>query len=218
MDANMAPVKTPVRQSWYECPAPQSHLSRSSAMWGLMRIDRRLYALFIVCSIIVTHIAVVVPGQDRGAKPPELSRLVASAPIIVDASVETKFLPYLQATIITRTDVVLRVNRVVKGNLRVGDQVLIAQAGNEAAIQRNDAEKPMQLGERYLLFLQLMPSFAISQFPVREGLTRYGSLSSNVAVKINGSNVEIDPAMPFHRTLNGRGVDEFLREVSLFTN
>ena len=183
-----------------------------------MRVNRPLCVFFVVCTLVAAYYASTAWGQgSSGGKPPELSVLVARAPLIVDASLEATFPSYLQ-TSIPRTDAVFRVSRVVKGTFRVGDQVLIAQLGNEGTRERSKGRKLMQLGERYVLFLQPMRPDAVDQFPVRAGLTRYGSISRDDAVKINGSKIEINPEMPFHGSLNGRGLDEFFREVTLLAN
>jgi hypothetical protein len=67
---------------------------------------------------------------------------------------------------------------------------------------------PMQIGERYVLFIQ--PARVI-EIPPREGPPLYAAISRDNAIKIEGDKIVVNPDMPFHSAYDGRSLDEFLK-------
>jgi hypothetical protein len=126
--------------------------------------------------------------------------------LIVDATIQS-IIPF--ADLGPLQDVVFSISTVMKGTPPPGNRVLLVHmAGGRGA-----GTIPMQTGERFILFLQPAAAGLVAQYPVREGLTRYGAVSRDNAVRINGGKLVVNPDMPFFNTHNGRSQDQFLREL-----
>lgn len=160
-----------------------------------------------LAACIVLLSSVTVLSQVSGPKPPELSILTQRAQLIVDVTVES-VTPYPS---MPRQDVVLHVNSVMKGTPPPGDRFLLNHLSGGAG----PGTIPMQVGERYVLFLRPVAANELGAPPVSvlAGLPRYGSISRDNAVKIDGNKIVVNPAMPFHGSHDGKSRDEFLQEL-----
>jgi hypothetical protein len=145
-------------------------------------------------------------GQASGPSPPYLPTFVLRrAALIAQATVQS--ISPSPGSVEPRQNVVFGLGTVIKGTPPPGNLVVIthpAGGGGAGAI-------PMQIGERYVLFLE--PTRTI-EIPPREGPPLYEPIGVvDNAIKVEGDKIVVNPAMPFHDAYNGKSLDEFLKDL-----
>jgi len=127
-----------------------------------------------------------------GPKPPTLEALIDHSTDIVEVTIESAYPVIDQSPLIT--DFLIRVNRVVKGNL-TSAQIVVPQFGG--TIPGGRTAEPgmyslMQPGERYILFLT-----SETRNLANRGVPRYQLAADNYGLaKIESSQVVWSRAMP----------------------
>ena len=155
-------------------------------------MKRAIFTIGLVILVWSESVGQVVRFAIDGPKPPTLEALIDFSPIIVEATVESAF-PVIDRRPLT-SDFLIRVNKVVKGNL-TSNQIAVHQFGGTLGGRTADPGQYslMLPGERYILFLI---GNALPNLPDR-GVPRYDLAASFYGLaRIEGSQVTWSKGMP----------------------
>jgi hypothetical protein len=163
--------------------------------------------------------------QDDERYGESIQELSGHAQAIVEARVESVFPGTLlnstsKSEIEVSTDVILRVDRVIKGS--VPETFLIAQRGGRIpGFTLNPAQyKIMEPGERYLLFLNPVAESRLELHPSRPGLTRFAITGTYMGMfLLDGGKVQVNEGMPkkWRERYNGVSAEQILSELRAVT-
>ena len=164
-----------------------------------LKMDKHLHGRVLTALVILIATSQPVSGQVGrfsvdGPKPATLEALIDFSSVIVEATVESAY-PVIDRPPEVTSDFLIRVNKVVKGNL-TSNQIAVHQAGG--TLPGGRIAEPMQYsimvpGERYILFLDANPPATLPNRGVPRYLLAAGFYG---LVKVEGNQVVWPKGIP----------------------